>query len=187
MSDVIIVLGRGINIDGSLPPDPLSRVRKAVDLYESGHANFIVFSGKWSYHFKEKPAMAESEAMKNYAVSLGVPSNHVIEENESLDTLGNVYFTKKRIVEPSGWSDIIVVASDEHMPRIKYLFNKIYGSEYRAKFECSERVLSAMDHAKELEHERESLDITKKWLDHIEAGSDALVWDLVREHHPAYE
>lgn len=186
MSDVIIVLGRGVEDDGTLPLDPQSRVRKAVELYNHGRAPQIVMSGAWTYHFDISPISAESTAMKKYAIELGVPDDHIVEESESMDTIGNVYFTKKNVCEPHGWKSLTIVASDEHMPRIKYLFKKIYGPEYSFEFEISNRVIDEVAYQREMEHETSSMKVTKQWLDTIEPGDDGAVLRLIRTMHPAY-
>lgn len=186
MSDVIIVLGRGIEDDGSLPPDPKARVRKAVELYADNVAPVIVMSGAWTYHFDINPTRSESKAMKEYAVELGVPEQAIIEESKSMDTIGNVYFTKKDIVEKKGFKNIVVVASEDHMPRVEYLFEKIYGEAYTLKFVISERVIDDASYEKELAHESNSMAITHRWLDSLSSGDDASVWKLMTTKHPAY-
>ena len=186
MSDAIIVLGRGVRDDGTLPIDPQSRVRKAVELYNHGRAPHIVMSGAWTYHFDISPIFAESTAMKNYATELGVLDDPIIEESKSMDTIGNVYFTKKNACEPYGWKSLTIVASDEHMPRIEYLFQKIYGPEYSFEFEISDRVIDDTAYQKEAEHETSSMQVTKQWLDSLEPGDDETVWKLMMTIHPAY-
>lgn len=186
MSDVIIVLGRGIEDDGSLPPDPKARVGKATELYKDGVAPFVIMSGAWTYHFDIHPNRSESKAMKEYAVELGIPEYALIEESKSMDTIGNVYFTKKDIIEQRGFKDIVVVASDDHMPRVKYLFEKIYGEAYNLKFVISERVIDDVSYEKEMAHESNSMAITHQWLDSFKPGDDASVWKLMTTRHPAY-
>lgn len=108
-------------------------------------------------------------------------------EDESMDTLGNIYFTKKHIAEPHGWRNLTIVASDEHLPRARYLCEKICGDEYELEYRQSERVLSDEDYAKELVHERNSLAITRKWFGEVANGDDAEIWRLVQLTHPAYK
>lgn len=125
--------------------------------------------------------------MKVYAEELGVPSENIVCEDESMDTLGNVYFTKMHIAEPNGWCALTIVASDEHLPRARYLCEKICGDEYEFEYRESERVLSDADYAKELVHEQDSLATTRKWLGEVENGDDIEIWRLVQLTHPAYK
>jgi len=186
MSHVIIVLGRGIEEDGSLPPDPKSRVRKTAELYKNGVAPLVVMSGAWTYHFDIHPTRSEAEAMKEYAIELGIPESAIIEESKSMDTIGNVYFTKKDIVEPRGFTNIAIIASEDHMPRVKYLFEKIYGEAYELEFVVSERVIDDASYEKELVHENNSMAITHRWLDSVNSADDAAVWKIMTTKHPAY-
>jgi hypothetical protein len=186
MSDAIIVLGRGIENDGSLPPDPCSRVRKAVQLHHDRRASTIVMSGAWTYHFAINPTRTESSAMKEYACELGMSPDDIIEESRSRDTIGNVYFTKNICIE-RGWKDLVIVASDDHMPRIEYLFNKIFGPDYTLRFELSDRVIDRAAYLKEQAHEESSMSVTKQWFDTVTDGDDTAIWKIVLAKHPAYK
>lgn len=186
MSDVIIVLGRGIKEDGSLPIDPKSRINKAVELYNNKVAPFVVMSGAWTYHLDINPSQSEAQAMKEYAIKKGIPGSAIIEESKSKDTIGNVYFTKKDIVEPRGFRDITIISSEDHMPRVKYLFQKIYGDTYILRFVTSRRVLDDAAYEKEMAHEYNSMAITRAWLDSLTPGDDVTLWNLMTTIHPAY-
>lgn len=186
MSDAIIVLGRGIEPDGTLSADSASNVRKAVELYVAGRAPVIVMSGKWSYRAPQPPVRTEAAAMKEYAVTLGAYAADVVCEEESLDTLGNVYFTKKLIVEPKDWRMLTIVAAEEHVARANYLFEKIYGPDYHFDYQAAERVLDDERYQQEVAHEEDSLKLSRNWLGGVADGDDTEVWRLMRMHHPAY-
>lgn len=187
VSDAIIVLGRGISKDGELSADSRSRVRKAAELYKEGIALKIVVSGKWSYHADTPPPRTEAAAMKAYAEGLGVRPGDIICEEESMDTIGNIYFVKKHIAEVRGWRNFTIVASGEHLPRAQYLCEKICGDEYEFAYRESERVLDDEEYAKELVHERNSLETTRKWLGEVKNGDDSEIWRLIQLMHPAYK
>jgi len=186
MSDVIIILARGVEQDGSLPPDPMARVRKGVELFKANVAPVIIMSGSWTYHIDISPSRTEAAAMKAYAVSLGVPEAAIIEETRSKDTLGNAYFSKTDFCEPSGWRNIVVVTSDDHLERSKYIFTKVFGPDYDVKYEVSERVIPEEQYAKERKHEINSMAILKQWLGGFADGDDAAIWLLLSTKHPAY-
>lgn len=92
--DAVIVLGCGINEDGSLPDDPRESVDIAAGLYESGRTPTVIFSGSLSYKADFKPPRSESDAMFAYAQEIGLPDESLLKENESKNTLGNAYYTK---------------------------------------------------------------------------------------------
>lgn len=187
MSDACIVLGRGIKHDGTLSVASAANVRKATELYLAGRIRTIVMSGKWSYRAPEPPVRTEAAAMKACAIELGVKPDDVLCEEESLDTLGNVYFTKKLFAEPRAWRELIVVAAEEHVARTRYLVEKIYGAEYHVTYVSAEQVLDAAQYRREVQHEQASLAVSRKWLDSIADGDDAVVWQLMQAHHPAYQ
>ena len=132
--DVIIVLGGGINADGSLPAVVKKRVGKAVELYKKGMAPRLIMSGKWSINSKISYPCTEAEAMEEYAVLCGVERDDILVEKESQDTLGNAYWSKINFLKPAKWQDIVVVTSDFHIKRAKYLFGKVLGPDYRLSF-----------------------------------------------------
>lgn len=184
MKQAIIVLGRGVNSDGTLPVDPASRVKKAVELFQGGEAPVIIMSGGYSQHLVDIPQTSEAQAMKTLAVSLGVPADSIIEESRSTHTLANAYFTKKLFCEPRGWKDLIIVASDEHMPRILYVFGKMFGDDYTFTAHISERALNDSDYANELIHEKASMELSKKYLETVENGDDETIKKLILSINP---
>ncbi len=162
-------------MQGVLAPDSLARVEKAVELYKKGVAPKIIMSGAYSTHLEKAPPSTEAQAMKDYAEQLGVDSKDVMAENESTHTIGNAYFTKKRFCEPQNWHSIVVVASGEHLPRVQYLFGKLFGTLYHFEFVESKRVLNDKEYAKELAHEQDSMARTQKNLDSVDNGDDSAV------------
>ena len=64
-----IVFGAGLSRSGKPTPILRDRIETAARLYSSGKVEKLLMSGgEWSY------ARSEPEAMRDYAVSLGVPA-----------------------------------------------------------------------------------------------------------------
>lgn len=101
--DYIIILGCGIRKDGGLTPLLKGRVDSAVTFekkqYEQTgkHAVFVPSGGQGA-----DEVMSESEAMKNYLLSIGIPQEQIILENKSENTMQNMQFSKKVIEEHGG-------------------------------------------------------------------------------------
>jgi len=184
MADVIIVPGRGVNADGSLYKDPQSRIRKAVELINKKNADKIIMSGGFSFHFENTTKVNEASSMKDYAVSLGIKPERIFTEEKSTHTLANAYFCKKLFCEPNEWKSVIVVASSDHMPRVKYVFSKVFGPEYKIKYQTSLRVIGFVKYAKEMIHEIGSMRLTKKWLNNIHNGDDESIRKIVLQNRP---
>lgn len=184
MADAIIVPGRGVNPDGSLPADPISRVKKSVELYNNGDAPVIVMSGGASYKNIHDLRHSEAFAMKRMALSLGVPENGVLCEDRSTHTVANAFETKKKFAEIKGWKSLIVVASDEHIARVEYVFRKVYGHGYTFRFVTSERVIDEEQYTREQAHEAKSMKLSQELLGGIRDGDDQEVLAAVRRLFP---
>ncbi|EJR91153.1 hypothetical protein IKE_05751 [Bacillus cereus VD196] len=92
--DFIIVLGSGL-INDKVPPLLASRINKAIDFYwKQATVNApptIIFSGGQG----PNEGLPESEAMQNYAVKKGIPLEHIVQENRSVNTYQNMSFSKE--------------------------------------------------------------------------------------------
>lgn len=66
------------------------RLHWAKELYEKGVAKNVMFSGD-AVH----TPYTEGQIMKRFAVEMGIPEEHVFEENQALHTDENVKYSKK--------------------------------------------------------------------------------------------
>lgn len=107
-ADAILVLGASVLPDGS-PSDILAdRLEVAADLYLAGAAPVVIASGdNRSSHYNE------SDAMKRYLESLGVPSEAIRVDHAGYDTYGSVY----RAVHAYGADSMFVVTQAYHLYR----------------------------------------------------------------------
>jgi uncharacterized SAM-binding protein YcdF (DUF218 family) len=180
--DAALVLACGINEDGSLPHDPIESVDIVTDLYLSNRAPLIIFSGNLSYKADSVPPQTESGAMAVYAQQSGIPSEAILIENESKDTLGNAYFTKVRYLIPGQLRSLAVVLGPNHsLERVKYIFDKVLGSEYDTTF-----IEHNAGREAEVDREAQSLTVLKEWLDATPSGDHASVYRIMRDVHPGY-
>jgi len=131
--DAILVLGRGIREDGSIPDVSKSCVEKAVELLKGKEADHIIFSGKWTYQAKFTPPLSEAQAMANYAIGLGAPEKALLIEEESVATVFNLYYTKTKILIPRGWKKLIFVGIEAIEKRAMINIENVLGPEYRIK------------------------------------------------------
>ncbi|QEL82790.1 YdcF family protein (plasmid) [Bacillus sp. JAS24-2] len=92
--DFIIVLGSGL-INDKVPPLLASRINKAIDFYwkQASVTNppTIIFSGGQG----PDENLSEAEAMQKYAIEKGIPSNHTLREDRSVNTYQNMLFSKQ--------------------------------------------------------------------------------------------
>ncbi len=108
-----------------------SRLRLALRLFREGKAQRIVVTGKARRTIGRR---MESEIMRDYLVEHGVSRRSILMEKHSVNTIGNAFFTKLLIGRPKS---LLVVTSDFHVPRARYIFNKIFGRKCRIRVEGS--------------------------------------------------
>lgn len=178
----IVVLGCGIDAAGVIGADAQGSVRLAKEALESSSDACIVMSGNVSYKATFRPSISEAQGMKDYAVSLGIPSDRIFVETESKDTVGNLVFTKQNVLRPLGITDVTVVRGPNQSDnRIQFLIGKILGPEYSVNI-----VRPDIERPEEAEREQRSLAVATEWLSDIKDGDDIAVYELLRRKHPGY-
>jgi uncharacterized SAM-binding protein YcdF (DUF218 family) len=114
----IVVLGSGYSPDPSvdrnshLSQDGLARLIKGVEIWREVKTGKLILSGG-------PPAAAQ--AMKDVAISLGIPQQEIILEEKSRNTEQEARFIKPMV----GSTPFILVTSASHMPRAMGLFQKL--------------------------------------------------------------
>lgn len=109
-SDVIVVLAGG---DGS-------RTAYGAKLFKNGYAEKIIFSGGTLYH-----KYTAAELMKEHAIELGIPENKIISETKAESTYTNAIYIKD-LLEKNHYNSAIIVSSNYHMRRVRYIFEKTF-------------------------------------------------------------
>lgn len=115
-ADVIVVLGARVQPDGSPSPTLRARVEHAVDLYRRGLASRVLFSGGVGDF-----GASEAEVSRALAVSLGVPGEACLLEEQSHSTKQNAAFSAE-LIRAQGWRTVLVVTDPYHLPRARGLF-----------------------------------------------------------------
>ena len=125
--DALLVLG--YNND---PQDPIfqARVEHAVKLYDDGAAPQLIMSGCCSVKLDIRPSLTEAGAMADYAISLGVPASAILMEEDSVDTIGNFYYTKKNLLLACSWYNLGIVSTPSHVERSEWLAQRILGPDF---------------------------------------------------------
>ena len=185
-ADALVVLGRGVDPDGALPRLAQQRVERAAELFAWETAPRIIFSGWCSLMTDAIPAVTEARAMAEYALSLGLPLDALLVEEESRDTIGNAYFVLRRFLEPNDWTSIRVVTSDFHIQRTAWVFQKVLGLGYDVSFSPAP---SELDHSTIAVRAREESDITAflmEWLADVPDGDPLALARLIWQEHPGY-
>ena len=127
--DVVLIPGGGLREDGRLPPWVENRLDKALEVARG--ARIITLSAGTPH--KPPPLdstgnpILESVAEATYLRDRGYPSELLLIENASYDTIGNAYFARVMHVEPAGFRRLCVITSQFHLPRTEAIFRWVFG------------------------------------------------------------
>lgn len=185
-ADAIVILSGGLEVDNALPQNVKNRVALGVTLFHQGVAPRIILSGRCSLRFEGEPAVTEAQAMRLYAVELGMPEDAILLEEQSCDTIGNAYFIKKLYLDKFSWRSIRIVTSDFHTPRAYWIFSKILGSAYDFSISAAE---SSGDDKVYLEHSRNEVlerALLRRWLQPVDPAYPDTIENFIRTNHPGY-
>jgi len=107
-TDVAIVLGAGLQPDGTPSTYLRRRLDAAAELYARGTVGVILVSGDNSTTQHDEPT-----AMRDWLVGLGVPEDRVVRDFAGLDTHDSCV----RAHEVFGVTDAVVITQDYHLRR----------------------------------------------------------------------
>lgn len=102
--------------------DTNARTDKAVELYKNGWAETLVFSGAAA----DKSGPSNAEAMRQYALSQGVPSGAIVTEGSSETTHENAKLSYG-VFQSYDFRTVILVTSGYHQRRASIEFRKSVG------------------------------------------------------------
>jgi vancomycin permeability regulator SanA len=113
---VAVVLGNRMQDDGSFSEIMKKRLALTLELNEKMSPDLIICSGGLA---NPAAGVTEASAMKTYLVKMGLPENKVVEENRSMTTKDNAFYSMK-IIEQYPVDTIIVCSSLEHFTDYSY-------------------------------------------------------------------
>jgi uncharacterized SAM-binding protein YcdF (DUF218 family) len=114
-SDAVIAVSGG---------DTRSRTLEAVKLYQEGWAPLLIFSGA----ARDINSQSNAAAMRDIALSRGVPSDVIVLDEASLTTRQNANVVSN-IVEAFNFQRVILVTSPYHQRRVSLEFGNRLGAE----------------------------------------------------------
>ena len=110
---VAVVLGNRLNDDGTPTELMLKRMQLTLEMYVKFNPDKIILSGGLA---NKKAGRTEAQFMCKYLVEKGLPTDILVEENNSLTTAQNAQFSVPMALE-MGADELVVVTSAEHMSR----------------------------------------------------------------------
>jgi len=123
---------------GELSDESKGRAKKAIEIFNSGHFDYIITSG-WNY--REDSKLKISDVMAEFIIgNFDIQSDKVVRDENSRDTVGDAIFTKRNIVNQYNISKLMVVTSDYHEKRTEYIFRRVF---YKALIQLEFKSLEA--------------------------------------------
>jgi len=116
-SDVGIVLGNKVELDGQPSKRLQSRLDKAVELYNKKYFDNIIVSGGLG-----QEGYDEAQVMKDYLVNAGIPSDVIIVDNKGENTQMTAE-NSKSIMDSNNFQTATVITQYYHVTRTKLAFN----------------------------------------------------------------
>jgi vancomycin permeability regulator SanA len=113
---VAIVFGAGLWWDGSPSPVLRDRIATGAELYFSGKVEKLLMSGDNSTQFHNEPG-----AMREYALSLGVPDEDIVLDYAGRRTYDSCY----RARDIFNLDSAVLVTQAFHLPRALYTCNML--------------------------------------------------------------
>ncbi len=117
-ADAIVVFAGGVGESAKAGGGTAERLKKAVDLYKTGEAPYLVFSSGYVYSF------LEVQDMRAQALGQGVPASAIVLEERATNTYQNVTFVND-ILRERRWTSILLVSSPYHMRRATMVWRRL--------------------------------------------------------------
>ena len=114
--DCILVLGCGVYADGTPTAMLADRLQRGVELYEAGASGKLLMSGDHG-----QTDYDEVNAMRNYALSEGIPSSDIFMDHAGFSTYESMY----RARDIFQAKKIIIVTQKYHLYRALYIANAL--------------------------------------------------------------
>jgi len=116
IADAVIVLGAYVNEEGQLSAILRERLDNGIALYHAGYTNRILMSGDHG-----RVDYDEVQAMKDYAISQGVPSEHIFMDHAGFSTYETMYRARDIFEAKS----VIVSTQKYHLSRAVYIAEQL--------------------------------------------------------------
>lgn len=157
-ADAILVLGND-NFYGD-------RASRATELFRQGLAPAVVASGK-----RLRPGADEASLVEHDLMERGVPKESIVRYAHDAESTREEAEGLLKIVTARNWKSVIVVTSNYHTRRARYIFEKVFGKS------CAIRAASAHDAGFDPERWWEKRSSVKQFAREIGAMPVAM-WEL---------
>ncbi len=181
VTPVVVVLGGGMNSDGTCGQATILRARKAVKLAKANPLWTFILSGDG----RVNPAsgLTEAEYMARIFEASGIDRSHLLLEEESRDTIGNAVLVAARYLRHLQPRTLYVVTSPFHATRALLLFRGVLGASWNVEVAPSS---PARGDAARRANEPGGIDWTKRFFTGISPGDLRACISRLLTDRPAY-
>lgn len=118
-SDVAVVLGNKVELDGKPSNRLKGRLDRAVELYDKEYFNYVIVSGGTGIE-----GFNEATVMKKYLVEKGIPDEVVLLDQEGYNSFMTAQNTKG-IMGDMDLNSVTIISQFYHITRTKLAFRKV--------------------------------------------------------------
>ncbi len=173
--ELIVVLGGGMQPDGTPAPSTLARAATASALAAKYANAAVICSG--SHGVGRRPRKSEAASMADVLVAQGVARARIFLEDESRDTIGNAVHVAERYLSRIAPRPIHLVTSPFHLPRSVETFRLVLGPAWVIDGVASGTVADDAERAK---HEERFLAQTQAFFADTTPGDIAQIAEKLR-------
>jgi uncharacterized SAM-binding protein YcdF (DUF218 family) len=162
LNGLIVVLGSPNSEDGELYSVARERCRVALDEYAVRAGWKLLLTGGYGAHFNTT-GQPHADYLKDYLTARGIPEDDIVEFAESRNTIEDASLSKP-IVLNYGVAHILVITSDYHAARARYVFEREFADtrvEIAFSVAHTDQAACELDLEALKRHEREALDRLK--------------------------
>jgi uncharacterized SAM-binding protein YcdF (DUF218 family) len=168
--ELVVVLGGGMQSDGTPAPSTLARAAAAAALAREHPDAAVICSG--SHGVGRRPRKSEAASMANVIVAAGVDRERIFLEDQSRDTIGNAVHVAERYLAAITPRPIYLVTSPFHLDRSLKTFELVLGPSWPIRGVASGPVSDDPERARS---EQRFLDQTRLWLADTTPGDIATI------------
>ncbi len=154
MKTAIVVLGSSNDTQGNLSTIALERCREALSAFRAHRGAWIIPTGGWGAHFNTT-AKPHWRYVRAYLEAQGIPGASFLAGVESVNTIEDARLCRP-VVEGHGIEELVVVTSDFHVPRARFLFEREFPG-VRLTFLGAQTHLGKDELARLRQHEEQAL------------------------------
>lgn len=143
--DAVIILGKGVRVDDTLPLIVQHELDYVLSLSAQHSPRLIIVSGRhWGLEM-ETDKVSEAVAMAQYLKAHARGDITIELEDQSLDTIGNLVFSKQ-ILDVYQEKHILVVSTVAHLSRVQYIVSQLFDASYQFSYYGHQHAYTALDY-----------------------------------------